>query len=408
VLLIALGFVKSGCDYSLVEEPVIIPGLKISVTPQTAQLQKGTTLHLSAVISGFKSNGDVTWEFADTAGLASGSTGQLTANALTALYTAPATLATAPLLVSIRVRSVEDTSRYATAILTILDSTTNGGATSLSIAPLTVTIAPGATQQFTASVTGITDTAVTWRIVTGMGMISASGLYAAPDNAPSQTVVIEAALVADPSITARATVNIRKPIDPNLVCFERDVMPIFANNCAVSGCHTASNPNPPDGIRLDTYAQIKAVNGNDNEILDVITEDDSDKIMPPPDRKALTSTQIDIIRRWIAQGLKNEPCEDTSTVCDTLDLSFALNIQPIFEAQCTGCHGNINPERGINLTTHAGIRAVAQTGQLVGSITHTSPYIPMPYSIPGAPREKLDDCSIDKIKAWINAGSPNN
>jgi hypothetical protein len=422
VLIAMLGLVKTGCDYSMVEEPVVIPALKISITPQTAEMQKGSSLNLSAIISGYKSTGTVTWEFAGSAA------GELTGSGLTAAYKAPATLVASPLIVSIRVRSVEDTSRYATATLTILDTVTNGGSNNgggngnqitLSVGPSSATIEPGQTLQFTATVTGTSNTGVTWRVVTGLGTISNSGLFAAPSTlTATQTTTIEATLMADPTIKATAKVIVRKPIDPNLVCFERDVMPIFADNCAVSGCHTASNPNPPEGILLDTYDQIIAAmkhddddgdDDHDNEILDVITEDDVDKRMPYM-RPALSAAKIDIIRRWINQGAKNEPCEDPGSGgnngngCDTLNLSFANTIKPIFDAQCIGCHQGSNPPKGINLTSHAGIRSAAQTGQLVGAITHTSPYTPMPL----APRPKLDDCTIAKIKAWINTGMPNN
>src|SRR5688500_11041906 len=66
-LIAVLGVVKAGCDYSVVEEPEIIPALKLSITPQTAEMQKGTTLDLAAIITGFKSNGAVTWEFSGPA-----------------------------------------------------------------------------------------------------------------------------------------------------------------------------------------------------------------------------------------------------------------------------------------------------------------------------------------------------
>lgn len=399
MLIAALGLVKTGCDYSMVEEPVVIPALKISITPQTAEMQKGMTLDLSAVISGYKSNGNVTWEFAGPAA------GELKANGLTAKYTAPANLAVSPTVVSIRVRSVEDTSRYATSTLTILDTVTNGGGggqITLMITPLSVTLEPGKTQQFDVTVMGSTNAGVTWRMVSGPGTISSDGLYAAPSSiTTTETAVIEAASVADPSKTTRATITIKQAIDPNLVCFERDVKPIFISNCTMSGCH--SGPNPQEGLDFTTYNGIVA-SDNLHEILEKITESDPDDIMPPPPHDPLTAEQIATIRKWIQQGAKNTDCTVTGGGdCDTLNVSFANTINPLIQNTCVGCHSNSNPGKGLNFTTHAGVRAAAQSGQLYGALSHAQGFTAMPQGM-----DKLDDCTLAKIKSWINAGAPNN
>jgi len=89
---------------------------------------------------------------------------------------------------------------------------------SVSVSPTTTTVQAGATQQFTATVTGTTDTTVTWSVndVVGgnstVGTISASGLYTAPAAVPSpDTVTVKATSVADPSKSASATVTITAP-----------------------------------------------------------------------------------------------------------------------------------------------------------------------------------------------------
>src|SRR5690242_7299383 len=63
-----------------------------------------------------------------------------------------------------------------------------GGATSVvvSVQPLTATLAPGATQQFTATVTGASNTAVTWDA--SAGTISADGLFTAPQSGGNYVV----------------------------------------------------------------------------------------------------------------------------------------------------------------------------------------------------------------------------
>lgn len=94
----------------------------------------------------------------------------------------------------------------------------NGGTqqtVSITISPTTATLAPGATQQFQAAVTGTTNTAVQWQVngVSGgggqTGTISAAGLYTAPSPVASpMQVTVTAVAAADTSKTASATVNI--------------------------------------------------------------------------------------------------------------------------------------------------------------------------------------------------------
>ena len=89
---------------------------------------------------------------------------------------------------------------------------------SIAISPTTASIAGGATQQFTATVTGSTNTAVTWQ-VNGenggdaiLGTIDTNGLYKAPNVLPSTTTVIVTAISqADTTKTAAATVTLTAP-----------------------------------------------------------------------------------------------------------------------------------------------------------------------------------------------------
>ena len=70
---------------------------------------------------------------------------------------------------------------------------------------------------------------------------------------------------------------------------------------------------------------------------------------------------------------------------------------------CLGCHGTISPSGGVILNTYAGTKAVAADGRLYGSIAHIAGFNPMPQG-----SSKMSDCDIKKIKAWIDAGAPNN
>jgi hypothetical protein len=82
---------------------------------------------------------------------------------------------------------------------------------SVSISPTSVTITAGNNQQFNASVTGTTNTSVTWSVVGGSnGTISTTGLYFAPTTVPTPAqVTVTATSQADSSKSASATVTIQ-------------------------------------------------------------------------------------------------------------------------------------------------------------------------------------------------------
>ena len=83
---------------------------------------------------------------------------------------------------------------------------------SVTVAPSSAAVSAGGTQQFTATGTGSTNTAVTWKLTpaTGAGTISTSGLYTAPSSVTTpQTVTITATTAANPAVSQAGTVNLK-------------------------------------------------------------------------------------------------------------------------------------------------------------------------------------------------------
>lgn len=104
---------------------------------------------------------------------------------------------------------------------------------------------------------------------------------------------------------------VRSAAEP--VRFGRDVLPILAANCFA--CHGPDEKNRKAGLRLDMESEAKAkrrsgspIVPNDpgkSLILARLTSADPDLIMPPPSsHKQISAAQIDILRRWIAEGAK--------------------------------------------------------------------------------------------------------
>ena len=94
------------------------------------------------------------------------------------------------------------------AVVSLASPSRSVAAVSITVAPASVNLSPGGTQQFTATVTGAADTSVTWSIQQGVsgGAILASGLYTAPPSVGSYSVI--ATSNADRSQSATAIVSV--------------------------------------------------------------------------------------------------------------------------------------------------------------------------------------------------------
>jgi len=92
-----------------------------------------------------------------------------------------------------------------------------------------------------------------------------------------------------------------------------------------------------------------------------------------------------------------------SNSADTVNVSFAASVEPLLRANCFSCHGNGSNLGNISLDTYDDVKAVAVSGRLLGTISHSAGFVPMPL---GA--DKLDDSSIDAVRIWIDEGASNN
>jgi hypothetical protein len=197
------------------------------------------------------------------------------------------------------------------------------------------------------------------------------------------------------------------PCDSNVVYFTRDVLPLLKSNCAKSGCHDVTSHQ--EDIILDSYENVMAsgivipFDLNSSDMFEVITESDPDKVMPEPPNQRLNADQITLLSKWILQGAKDLSCDENAVTCDTTNVTYSGYIAPLLSANCVGCHSGGAPSGNILLNSHAGVQEVALNGRLLGAITWANGYQQMPKG-----SAKLSDCKINKIKAWINDGAPNN
>lgn len=113
---------------------------------------------------------------------------------------------------------------------------------------------------------------------------------------------------------------------------------------------------------------------------------------------------------WVLliSGLVTTGCkynsEEALYACSSADVRYSTTVANILtEFSCRNCHNNFTTPRGVNLDSYAGVKAEVINGRLYGAINHDPGFSPMPQGSP-----KLSDCNIKKIKAWIDAGAPNN
>lgn len=121
----------------------------------------------------------------------------------------------------------------------------------------------------------------------------------------------------------------------------------------------------------------------------------------------LTSVAVAIIIICFSCYYDNEealyPTAGT-TVCDTLNVTFAGTVSTILANNCLSCHSNATAAssgNGIRLQDYADVKARAAA--VVGSIKHTGIYSPMPKN-----GGTLKACSITQFDIWVRKGMINN
>jgi len=175
-------------------------GIVLSITPATASVPAGTTKQFTSTVTGAADT--VVWWYVN----GGSANGTISSNGL---YKAPATPPAGP--VTIRIVSSANSERQSTATVTVTSSTAGA---SVNISPTSASVPVGTTRQFTATVTGATNTAVVWTVndvVNGTGTtgtISNSGFYTAPAVVPSGTVAVKATSLADTQKSATALVTV--------------------------------------------------------------------------------------------------------------------------------------------------------------------------------------------------------
>lgn len=198
--------------------------ITVAVSPTAASVPAGQTQAFIAMVTGTPNTG-VTWTLTQGGAACSPGCGTISPTSTTSgaatTYIAPATPPTQAGAITLTATSAANTAISASATITITTTQSVG----ITISPMTASVGVGATQAFTATVTGTNNTGVTWTLAQNGAACSACGTisptssasgqsvtYTAPSTLPSNaTVTVTATSVADTTKSASATVTITQP-----------------------------------------------------------------------------------------------------------------------------------------------------------------------------------------------------
>jgi hypothetical protein len=243
----------------------------VSITPASATIVAGATQQFQATVNG-KSGSSITWA---VDGVNGGNSGVGTISSA-GLYTAPSVAGSHTISAS----DGTGAANSASVQLTVF---------SFAISPSAAAIPPGGTQQFTATIQGISNTSVTWSVdgIAGgnssVGTVSTGGLYTAPDAIGAHNVT--AASVAYPSDTVDGRVTVINVAQSAVLTYHNDDARDGAYLEEVTLTPANVNPNqfgklisyPVDGqiYGQPLYMPQLNINGGTHDVVFVATQNNS-------------------------------------------------------------------------------------------------------------------------------------
>lgn len=207
----------------------------------------------------------------------------------------------------------------------------------------------------------------------------------------------------------------RKPIS-----FQQDIAPVLDRACGQ--CHIRSMQGK---LRLDSEAAILRGGASGPSILPGHSGDSllvkrilgvTDAPRMPLGGQPLSSTDVQLIRRWIDEGQFSQTNAATdgfvpqNSSAGSSDV-FAKAVRPILAARCYTCHGPQLQQNGLRLDSLAAVLKGSDYGPVVTPgksdqsrlvrrlLAKERPQ--MPYGGP-----PLSAAEIDTIRKWIDAGAP--
>jgi len=99
-------------------------------------------------------------------------------------------------------------------------------------------------------------------------------------------------------------------------------------------------------------------------------------------------------------------CKEKQEECNTpSEVTYTKQIAALVEQECFLCHAEDVYKKKASrnkIFDYPSLKKMGESGQLIGSLTHARGFIPMPYR----KKTKIDSCSIELFKKWVDSGMP--
>ena len=98
-------------------------------------------------------------------------------------------------------------------------------------------------------------------------------------------------------------------------------------------------------------------------------------------------------------------CVYDENECSVADVSYATNIQPLLDANCSGCHFGETPSAGLDLSDY---EQVSDSINILKILERTQLELSDDDIMPPSPNPPLNDCQILLFQNWVDQGALNN
>lgn len=95
------------------------------------------------------------------------------------------------------------------------------------------------------------------------------------------------------------------------ICFDRDVLPIYRNSCAIAGCHDGNGDMGPLVTYTDIRNSVVPYNPDNSQSYSAIISKWNQNRMPPG--QPISEHNRTIIRVWIEQGANETKCDTAAS-----------------------------------------------------------------------------------------------
>ena len=182
-----------------------------------------------------------------------------------------------------------------------------------------------------------------------------------------------------------------------IVCFQRDILPVLLSSCGTTGCHEATTRR--EGYNITSYASVmtnlvKAGSPNSSRLYTSIANNN----MPPNSYAKLSTAVKDSVFNWIKNGALDATCTSS---CDTTGVvTYQNQISGIMSRNCVSCHSGTSAQKGVLLDSYTAVKANLDNGSILSAVQGITLQMPQGYQI--------TNCELRQLELWkANGGLQN-